>query len=276
MKDNKLIVIIVLSILIAIIGISAILTNSSNMKQIEAYKQENDVLKATIEDLKKTDQYYFTMGVEALNKAKKTKTSFDYNEAKGYFTTLISRFPKSPYVGDTNTNIKEIDTALETINKIDNLKNSINEKIYKGDFSGAKADLNKLSSLISQGEYNDISKEIYEAENKPIVVAPQELIANHDKYWNKRVTLNVQLKMKTNNIKRKCFNTYLSTGTEFYEYDMDVRMEIFYGGMPDVTAWQNLSSDNSPVITQVTGTFLPYSNDLDSGYISAESIQLQD
>ncbi len=237
-------------------------------------KQKNTIsqLQVKIQTLEETDQHYFNVAIDAYNKAQASKTTESYQTTIDDFTLLVQKFPKSPYLADAKTYISTSQKEIGKIKAIKKGKDNIDSAIAKHNFNNAYAALNKIKVLISEGEYKTLSERIYEEKNKPLEVAIRDLVAEPRKYHKKRVKLD-SLKIFGNNIERGSFDTRLSTGSGFTDYDGDVSIEVFYSDVEDASSvWRNLSSDRRPTISSVIGIFNLYSNSYSEGYIRAQKI----
>lgn len=240
--------------------------------EVERLSSENASLKSENEKLKQNDQYYYSNAIEKLNAAEKSKDEGDYNSAYDLFQQLIDKFPNSPYVENAKKQQEIISTILSNLKNIREGLEAIDTAIKDQNYAIAEEKLQSLKGKISDDEYNEINTKIYEAKNKPIEVTIRTLQANAVDYIGKRVEVK-NLKVRDNNLSRKAFRTYSSTGSKSFEYDTDASIEVFYDRMNDVDTWVNLSSDDAPIIN-VIGTFNVYSNDWTQGYISAEKITI--
>lgn len=106
-------------------------------------------------------------------------------------------------------------------------------------------------------------------------VSIQEVLVNPLIYNAQFVRITNDLKITGNEVDRKSFRAYLSTGPKKYDYDTDFYIEVFYSEMADWKTYGTMSVKDNPLIS-VAGTFYLYSNSMDKGYILASEIKFLD
>jgi hypothetical protein len=151
-------------------------------QEMERLKSENESLKTKVKSLeeeivklKETDQNYFNKGVDAFNRA---HSQTDYQSAADIFKQLIQKFPNSPYVTQSQHYISEITQKTSDMEKINAETTNFETAINNHNFGAASIALEKLKPLISQEEYNELNKRLYDEKNKPIETTINELVAD--------------------------------------------------------------------------------------------------
>jgi nucleoid-associated protein YgaU len=125
-----------------------------------------------------------------------------------------------------------------------------------------KAAEEKIAAEKAAAEAEKIAKE---------QVSLQDILIEPQKYDGKFVRITSNLQVMGNDLERKSFNTWLSTGSEFTDNDMTFQLEVFYEDMSDYKTWATLSSANYPIIT-IAGTIHIFRNTNNSVYINATEI----
>ena len=106
-------------------------------------------------------------------------------------------------------------------------------------------------------------------------VSIQEVLVDPLIYDAQFVRITNDLKITGNEVDRKSFRAYLSTGPKKYDFDTDFYIEVFYSEMADWKTYGTMSVKDYPLIS-VAGTFYLYSNSMDKGYILASEIKFLD
>jgi hypothetical protein len=83
-------------------------------------------------------------------------------------------------------------------------------------------------------------------------VTLQDVLLETDVYDGQFVRISSELKIYANNLDRKSFRTYLSTGSGPLDSDMDLDLEVYYDEMTDWKTWGTMSADYQ--IIKVAGT----------------------
>jgi hypothetical protein len=83
-------------------------------------------------------------------------------------------------------------------------------------------------------------------------VTLQDVLLETDVYDGQFVRISSELKIYANDLERKSFRTYLSTGSGPLDSDMDLDLEVYYDEMTDWKTWGAMSADYQ--IIKVAGT----------------------
>ena len=152
--------------------ISCLLFSACGKKEINALKEENASLRATIsqlqeeiQTLKQTDQYYYQQGIDLLEQKQ-------YEKAEEVFSALIARFPTGPLMPEAQ---KQLDKMKKDRAKGEEALKALPEQLAKA--PNALAANKILDELLAKYSYPDIQETLkqYQAKIQAQVAREQEL-----------------------------------------------------------------------------------------------------
>lgn len=160
-----------------------------------------------------------------------------------------------------NNNLRKQVVELQRKSSIDTTINGQDTK------STANLSQSKVNISNTNNSDNPAKKEY---DNLQVVsVSVRDLLSDPDKYIGKEIKLG-PLKVMSNTLDRNSFDTNVSTGSGFTDYDRDADIEVFYSKTSNFEACKNLSSDNRPII-YVSGVYTLYVNS-NKGYIQSNNV----
>lgn len=244
-------------------------SNKEYFSQIEKLQQENTQLKTELDSLKRTDLYYYQSGITSFDSAQKNNSLKEIEKSKKSFEELLKKFPNSSYLSESKLKLKELAILKDKIEKYNSTVSQIYSFAEAQEYKKALQLLSKSKQLLNPDEFEELKKLIEKQRDKPIIVSIRDLLSESKTYEGKIVEVS-SLRAISNDVQRKYFSTYKSTGIGRLDFDTDLGIKVYYDKASNRDELIYLTGDNNPEMT-VIGKFVYYS--FFGSYIDAKEIK---
>ncbi|MDP2302341.1 MAG: hypothetical protein Q8N03_07955 [Ignavibacteria bacterium] len=244
-------------------------SNKEYFSQIDKLQQENTQLKTELDSLKRTDLYYYQSGITSFDSAHKNNSLKEIEKSKKSFEDLLKKFPNSSYLSESKLKLKELAILKDKIEKYNSTVSQIYSFAEAQEYKKALQLLSKSKQLLNPDEFEELKKLIEKQRDKPIIVSIRDLLSESKKYEGKIVEVS-SLRAISNDVQRKYFSTYKSTGIGRLDFDTDLGIKVYYDKASNRDELIYLTGDNNPEMT-VIGKFVYYS--FFGSYIDAKEIK---